>query len=453
MMTSELELRYKITPAKKDSELGSPLDTYDPFAGRDTDQATTNNETLTHLLKASLGTGILSMPIAFKYSGLINGIIMTIFTAFICTHCSYVLVKCAHKLYYKCRVDKMSFSDVAEEAFKRGPAWGRKFAGFSRILIDGGLFLTYFGTCSVYTVIVAKNFHQVLEHWQIDISLKALIAALLIPLILLSWIPNLKYLAPVSMVANLFMGTGLGITFYYLVQDLPPIEERSYFELYSLPSFFSITIFAMEAIGVVMPLENSMKTPKSFLGICGVLTQGMSGVTMIYMLLGFMGFLKFGDGTAESITLNLPVEEVPAQIVKIAIALAVYCTFGLQFFVCLEIVWNPLKDKCEKRPLVCNYVLRTVLVTAAVVLAILVPTIAPFMGLIGAFCFSILGLIMPVFIEMVTDWETGFGAYNWVIWKNVIIVLFGLFALVFGSLSAVNDILEQLVGTVEGAQD
>lgn len=204
----------------------------------------------------------------------------------------------------------MSFSDVAEEAFKRGPAWGRKFAGFSRILIDGGLFLTYFGTCSVYTVIVAKNFHQVLEHWQIEISLKALIAALLIPLILLSWIPNLKYLAPVSMVANLFMGTGLGITFYYLVQDLPPIEERNYFELYTLPSFFSITIFAMEAIGVVMPLENSMKTPKSFLGICGVLSQGMSGVTMIYMLLGFMGFLKFGDQTAESITLNLPVEEV-----------------------------------------------------------------------------------------------------------------------------------------------
>lgn len=54
---------------------------------------------------------------------------------------------------------------------------------------------------------------------------------------------------------------------------------------------------------------------------------------------------------------------------------------------------------------------------------------------------------------MVTDWETGFGAYNWVIWKNVVIVLFGLFALVFGSLSAVNDILQQLVGTVEGAQD
>ena len=162
----------------------------------------------------------------------------------------------------------------------------------------------------------------------------------------------------------------------------------------------------------------------------------------------------------------------PAQIVKVAIALAVYCTYGLQFFVCLEIVWNPLKEKCQKRPLLCNYVLRTVLVTASVVLAILVPTIAPFMGLIGAFCFSILGLIMPVsifvwvfcqngpnellkfqvFIEMVTNWESGFGAYNWIVWKNILIVLFGLFALVFGSLSAIKDIVNELGGGSEAQQ-
>lgn len=51
-----------------------------------------NNETLTHLLKASLGTGILSMPLAFKSSGLVFGIFATIATAFVCTHCSYILV-------------------------------------------------------------------------------------------------------------------------------------------------------------------------------------------------------------------------------------------------------------------------------------------------------------------------------------------------------------------------
>lgn len=66
----------------------------------------------------------------------------------------------------------------------------------------------------------------------------------------------------------------------------------------------------MEAIGVVMPLENQMKTPQSFVGICGVLNQGMSGVTLIYMLLGFLGYLRYGAETQGSITLNLPIEEM-----------------------------------------------------------------------------------------------------------------------------------------------
>lgn len=77
-----------------------------------------------------------------------------------------------------------------------------------------------------------------------------------------------------------------------------------------LPVFFSITIFAMEAIGVVMPLENQMKTPQNFVGICGVLNRGMSGVTLVYIILGFLGYWHYGDATLDSITLNLPTEEM-----------------------------------------------------------------------------------------------------------------------------------------------
>lgn len=456
-------VKYKITPTKKDPENGIIAE-FNPFAERQNEHPTTDGETLTHLLKASLGTGILAMPVAFKHSGIVLGIFVTIFTAFICTHCSYVLVKCGHKLYVKTRTTKMSFAEVAQAAFLNGPKWGRKFAGISKISILICLFLTYFGTCSVYTVIIAKNIQQVAIYIStsttnttenlisevIDssaeepevISLRLLISMLLIPLIILSWVPNLKYLAPVSMVANGFMALGLGITFYYLVIDVPSISEREMYNIYSLPAFFAITIFAMEAIGVVMPLENSMRTPQNFIGICGVLNQGMSGVTLIYMLLGFMGYLKYGEETEDSITLNLPKDEIPAHIVKIAIALAVYCTYGLQFFVCLEIAWDAIKDKCRKRPMIVNYVLRTVLVTASVVLAVAVPTIGPFMGLIGAFCFSILGLLFPVFIEMVTYWHEGFGPGNWIVWKNIVVVVFGILALAFGSHSAINDIVK-----------
>lgn len=217
------------------------------------------------------------MPFAFKASGLALGVFATILTAIICTHCSYVLVscletvqcavqfrrtntwivffflsflqvKCAHTLYIRTRRTEMNFAEVAEVAFSNGPKWGRKFARVAKVSILQCLFWTYFGTCSVYTVIIAKNFQQIAEHYSGEtISIRVCIAALLIPLILLSWVPNLKYLAPVSMIANLFMAVGLGITFYYLVFDLPDLSERPMVgNLIEFPVFFSITIFAME---------------------------------------------------------------------------------------------------------------------------------------------------------------------------------------------------------------
>ncbi|GAB0097895.1 hypothetical protein DMENIID0001_135770 [Sergentomyia squamirostris] len=132
----------------------------------------------------------------------------------------------------------------------------------------------------------------------------------------------------------------------------------------------------------------------------------------------------------------------PAQIVKVLIALAVFCTFGLQFYVCLEIGWDAIKDTFKGHPTLANYTMRTLMVMAAVLLAVAVPTISPFIGLIGAFCFSILGLICPVLIEMVTYWDEGFGRWNWVIWKNIIVCAFGAMALIFGSRSAILDIIK-----------
>lgn len=164
----------------------------------------------------------------------------------------------------------MNFSEVAEVAFANGPKWGRPYAKFFKVLILQSLFWTYFGTCSVYTVIIATNFQQVIEHQfgipPNTVSLRIYIAALLIPLILLAWVPNLKYLAPVSMIANLLMATGLGITFYYLVNGEPADKLQDVGKMAEFPEFFSITIFAMEAIGVVMPLENQMGTPQNFVG-------------------------------------------------------------------------------------------------------------------------------------------------------------------------------------------
>lgn len=111
------------------------------------------------------------------------------------------------------------------------------------------------------------------------------------------------------------------------------------------------------------------------------------------------------------------------------------------FYVCLDIIWNEIKFKFNEKEYFANYFLRTILVVVSVAVAISVPQIVPFVGLIGAFCFSILGLLCPVFIEILTFWEEGFGMYDWKIWKNGMIIITALLALGFGSKSAIADIL------------
>ncbi|XP_056633809.1 proton-coupled amino acid transporter-like protein pathetic [Diorhabda sublineata] len=417
---------------------------FDPFKARQLAHPVSNCDTLTHLLKASLGTGILSMPAAFKASGLGMGIFLTIVVSVICTHCSYILVTSAHELYKKTRRTQMSFGDVAEESCLRGPAWGKKFAPYARQIIQIGLLVTYFMTCSCYTVIMANNFNYVVNHYiGYEIEVRKTIAILLVPLIFLVYVPNLKYLAPFSMAANGFMAVSLGITFYYLVINLKEINSVPMVApISTMPIFFSITIFAIEAIGVIMPLENNMGSPQSFVGLCGVLNQGMSGVTLVYILIGFFGYLAFGDNVAGAVTLNLPKNAYAAQAVNILVGGAVFCTFGLQFYVCIDIMWNFIKDRYAKRQQLANYVMRTVMTFLCVTLAIAVPTIVPFVSLIGAFCFSILGLAVPIVIEMLTFWDKGFGKFNWKIYKNIVVVVVAVMALIFGSKSAIEDIIE-----------
>ena len=442
-------VKYEITKGDTEAALGLNGQ-FDPFKARVLEHPVTEVGTLIHLLKSCLGTGILAMPLAFKCSGLLVGVIATIIESIICTHCAYILVVCAHELYKRSGRTAMTFADVAEEACRRGPPWSKKYSGLARRMVDIGIFITYFGTCSAYSVIVAKNFDKVTGYYWGTLDVRIYLLILLVPLIILCYVPNLKYLTPVSMIANGFMGVGILITLYYLVIDLPPIKsEQLTADITQFPTFFSITIFALEAIGVVMPLENNMRRPQKFIGLAGVLNQGLSVVTILYILVGFLGYLKFGNTTQANVTLNLPEDAYAAQAVQILIGLAIFCTFGLQFFICLEIAWNGLKGYFKKHATLANYVLRTVMVIVAVGIAIGVPTIGPFISLIGALCFSFLGLVIPILIEIVTFWEKGFGKYNWKIYKNIIVIAVGLLALIFGTKSAIEDIIDMYTSKPE----
>lgn len=134
---------------------------------------------------------------------------------------------------------------------------------------------------------------------------------IMVGLLIICQVRELKHLVPFSFFANVFMIISFSITLYYMFLDIPNPSSRDMFtSLGQLPLFFSTVIFAMEGIGVVMPLENSMSNPQHFLGCPSVLYSAMGTVVLLYSSIGFFGYVKFGSDTAGSITLNLPVDEM-----------------------------------------------------------------------------------------------------------------------------------------------
>lgn len=78
-----------------------------------------------------------------------------------------------------------------------------------------------------------------------------------------------------------------------------------------------------------------------------------------------------------------------------------------------------------------------------VAVAAAIPNLGPFISLIGALCLSTLGLMLPAIIEIVTYWESpGFGRYNWRVWKNLLLLVFGIIGFVTGTYVSILEIIE-----------
>lgn len=81
---------------------------------------------------------------------------------------------------------------------------------FSRYAVDITICIDLFGACCVYQIIIAKTIEQLVEgtvEVQEDLGrLRLYVLALLVPILLLCMITTLKYLAPFTLLADLFIG-------------------------------------------------------------------------------------------------------------------------------------------------------------------------------------------------------------------------------------------------------
>nr|XP_053654392.1 proton-coupled amino acid transporter-like protein pathetic isoform X2 [Cherax quadricarinatus] len=328
-----------------------------------------NCETLLHMMKGNVGSGVLAMPQAFMNAGLWVGLAGVPIMGLICVHCMHILVRSSKELCRRSMVENLSYEETAEMAFKMGPAGCRRCHRAVFYIINVFLVITQLGFCCVYFVFIPQNIQEAVKCMTpagTNISIYGYMGMVVVPLLLISYIPNIKYLVPVSMVAGAVQMTGITICLYYMLRDLPHVHEDlpAFAGWASLPLYFSSSIFAFQGIGLVLPLENKMKTPREFGGLTGVLNTAMMLVVCLYASVGFFGYLQYGSTVQGSITLNLPASDPLAQTVKLLMAIALYMTYPLQMYVPVEMllpaVTRHFHTKCTK--IIAEYVFRTAMV-------------------------------------------------------------------------------------------
>lgn len=126
----------------------------------------------------------------------------------------------------------------------------------------------------------------------------------------MSFVTSHHFLHILSYVASSIKLFSLIVLFVYVFQDLPHINERPAFSsAVYLFLYYGTVIFAFEGVTQVIPLHNNMRTTRNFRGWNGVLNTGMVLIGCLYFTLGFYGYLKYGENTYPSITMNLPKDQ------------------------------------------------------------------------------------------------------------------------------------------------
>uniref|UniRef100_H0VF53 Solute carrier family 36 member 3 n=1 Tax=Cavia porcellus TaxID=10141 RepID=H0VF53_CAVPO len=407
-------------------------------------------QALIHLLKCSIGTGLLGLPLAVKNAGLLVGPVSLLAIGILTVHCMVILLNCAHHLTQRLQKTFMNYGETTMYSLENcSSSWLRTHSVWGRYTVSSLLIITQLGFCSVYFMFMADNLQQIVEEAHIIsntcqprkilvltpiLDIRVYMLTILPFLIMLAFIQNLKVLSIFSTLANITTLGSMALIFEYIVQIPYPINLPLMANWKTFLLFFGTTIFTFEGVGMVLPLKNQMKNPQKF---SFVLYLGMSLVIFLYICLGTLGYMKFGPDTQASITLNLPNCWL-YQSVKVMYSIGIFFTYALQFHVPAEIIIPfAISQVSESWALPVDLSVRTALVCLTCVSAILIPRLDLVISLVGSVSSSALALIIPPLLEIITFYPEDMSCVT--IAKDIMISMLGLLGCILGTYQALYE--------------
>ena len=338
------------------------------------------------LLKSFVGTGVLFLPKAYLNGGMLFSNVVLLCVAALSYYCFILLVNTRLKV-------EASFGDMG----------GILYGKWLRVLILSSVALSQIGFVSAYIVFTSENlqaFILAVSRCRTLIDIKFMVLMQLVIFLPLSLIRDISALSLTAYIADAFIFLGLIYLYYYDIFTIAihhGVADIVNFNPRDWPLFIGTAIFTFEGVGLIIPIQESMRQPTKF---PPVLAAVMIIITVVFITMGAFSYAAFGSSTRTVVLLNLPQDDKFVNSVQFLYSLAILLSTPLQLFPAIRIMENALFTRSGKS----NPKIKTGKNVFRFCLVMLCALIAwggagdldKFVALIGTFCCLPLVYVYPV---------------------------------------------------------
>ncbi|KAH8162120.1 hypothetical protein CIB48_g6138 [Xylaria polymorpha] len=285
------------------------------------------------LLKSFVGTGVLFLPRAYLNGGMVFSNVVLVALAALSYYCFILLITTRLKV-------EGSFGDIG----------GIIYGEWMRKLILSSIVLSQVGFVAAYTVFTAENlqaFVLAVTNCGTHIKLTWFIFMQMIIFLPFSLFRDIGKLGFTALIADAFIIIGLAYLFYYDVLTLSTqgLADIMLFNKKDWTLFIGTAIFTFEGIGLIIPIQESMRNPAKF---PKVMFSSMIIMSGIFITMGAVSYAAYGSKTETVVLLNLPQDNKFVNGVQLLYSLAILLSTPLQIFPAIKITENALFTKSGK---------------------------------------------------------------------------------------------------------
>jgi proton-coupled amino acid transporter len=180
------------------------------------------------------------------------------------------------------------------------------------------------------------------------IDIKFMVLMQLVIFLPLSLIRDISKLGFTALIADAFIMLGLIYLYYYDIATIAyngGISDITLFNSSTWTLFIGTAIFTFEGVGLIIPIQETMKYPQKFPKVLGIV---MVIITFLFTSIGALSYAAYGSQTKTVVILNLPQDSKLVNAVQFLYSLAILLSTPLQLFPAIRIMENELFSRSGK---------------------------------------------------------------------------------------------------------